>query len=32
MRNRNTYKILVGEPEGKGPLGRKSLYGRIALM
>jgi hypothetical protein len=28
---RNAYKILVGKPEGKRPLGRPRLGGRIIL-
>jgi hypothetical protein len=28
---RNTYRILVGKPEGKRPLGRPSVGGRIIL-
>jgi hypothetical protein len=28
---RNTYKMLVGKPEGKRQLGRLRIYGRIIL-
>jgi len=28
---RNTYKILVGKPDGKRPLGRSRVHGRITL-
>jgi hypothetical protein len=29
--NRNAYRVLVGKPEGKRPLGRPRLCGRIIL-
>jgi hypothetical protein len=29
--NRNAYRILVGKPEGKRPLGRHRRSGRIIL-
>jgi len=28
---RGVYGVLVGKPEGKRPLGRPRLYGRIIL-
>jgi hypothetical protein len=28
---RNTYRLLVGKPEGKRPLGRPDVGGRIIL-
>jgi hypothetical protein len=30
--NRNAYSILVGKPEGKIPLGRLDVGGRIILI
>jgi hypothetical protein len=29
--DRGVYRVLVGKPEGKRPLGRPSLYERIIL-
>jgi hypothetical protein len=29
---RNAYRIFVGKPEGKRPLGKSSLRGRIILL
>ena len=28
---RGLYRVLVGKPEGKRPLGRSSIYGRLIL-
>jgi hypothetical protein len=30
-KRRDAYKVLVGKPEGKKPLGRPSCKGRIIL-
>ena len=29
--SRNAYRVLVGKPESKGPLGRRDVDGRIIL-
>jgi hypothetical protein len=31
MRRGGVYRVLVGKPEGKRPLGRPGIYGRIIL-